>query len=256
MNEFFSTRRLWLLLRGDALDGYRALLTTSAALAGMIWVSALLTRGASQVSDYLYIGWFVVMLFLWGILASSRAFRELHDKTRNERFLLLPASTAEKTIARLLTVTVGFVAYLLLFTFLVSLLVESWNSFQFGTRNAYFEPFSPIVWDLIPQYLVLHSIYFLGAAWFRRRHLAKTTLALALIIVGLILFTFLVAQMFLDSYGWENIGSALESLNSWSNRFLDAVLVGANVFYFFLLPPICWFTAWLRVAETQVSDGV
>jgi hypothetical protein len=30
----------------------------------------------------------------------------------------------------------------------------------------------------------------------------------------------------------------------------------APVVYLYLLPPFCWFVAWLRVRETQVSHGV
>ena len=76
-----------------------------------------------------------------GIIASSRAFRPLHDKTRNEAYLLLPASALEKTLARLLAVTAGLVTYLLVFSTVVALVVESLNLLFFGSRNGFFNPF-------------------------------------------------------------------------------------------------------------------
>jgi hypothetical protein len=30
----------------------------------------------------------------------------------------------------------------------------------------------------------------------------------------------------------------------------------AKVAYYFALPVFCWFVAWLRVTETQVSHGI
>ena len=115
MNENFSFERLWLLLRSDAVGGYRSVLTVSAALVGVILVTSMISLGGSDVTGGFYLGWFGTMLFFWGIIASSRAFRELHDKTRNEAYLLIPASALEKTAARLLTLTVGLAAYLLVF---------------------------------------------------------------------------------------------------------------------------------------------
>ena len=38
MNDILSARRLWLLLRGDFITGWRWLLTISVALAGIILV--------------------------------------------------------------------------------------------------------------------------------------------------------------------------------------------------------------------------
>jgi hypothetical protein len=36
----------------------------------------------------------------------------------------------------------------------------------------------------------------------------------------------------------------------------DALLAALKLAYFVVLPVFCWFVAWLRVTETQASDGV
>ena len=111
MNDVFSPQRLRLLIRGDLVAGYRSVLVVSGALA---------TYGGALRDGDFYRRYFGLALFVWGLVASSRAFRPLHDRTRNEAYILIPASALEKMLARLLAVTVGLVAYLLVFIGLVS----------------------------------------------------------------------------------------------------------------------------------------
>ena len=157
MNDIFSARRLWYLLRGDFITGYRSLIVVSAALAGITLVIAMI-HASGLVFDYvfhrdpgLHRGVFTLALFAWGIIASSRAFRPLHDKTRNEAYLLLPASALEKTLARLLAVTAGLVAYLLVFSTVVALIVESLNLLFFGSRNGFSIPSIPTFGKAYPS---------------------------------------------------------------------------------------------------------
>src|SRR5690606_1808626 len=124
--------------------------------------------------------WFAALLFLWGFMLSSRSFPELHDKTRNEVYLLLPASALEKTLARLLIATVGFVPYLLLFTTLVALLTQAVGTLLFDRSPALLQLPGPSLWSLVGYYIAGQSVYFLGGAWFRRSHFSKTLIVLFL----------------------------------------------------------------------------
>ena len=251
MNEIFSVERLWLLFRSDVIDGYRSLLTTSAALTGIILVTAMIATDSFEVSRIFYLSWFGTLLFLWGIFATSRTFRELHDKTRNETYLLLPASDVEKTVARLLMVTIGFVGFLLVFVGVASLLVEGLKLLLSGERNALFNPLDPAVWNLIPGYIFFQSMYFLGATWFRKAHFVKTTLAITLICVFLAAFTMLVVRIVFDPF-WGDSSLAHEILHHVYESGVKGTYLGLQV----LLPIVCWSVAWMRVRETQVSDGV
>ena len=264
MNDTFSARRLRHLLRGDFITGYRSLLMVSGALAGVILVAAMLAP-TDHVFDADFHGGpsfhralFTAALFVWGIVASSRAFRPLHDKTGNEAWLLLPASALEKMLARLLAVTVGLVAYLLVFSTVVSVVVESLNLLLVGKRHAFFDPFDPIVWKRISLYIVLQSLYFLGGAWFRRGHFIKTTFAITLGITGLAALAAITVRIaFADSHmhlslQTRNLSYVLEVGPYLNTDVANAVLFAVKV----LLPLACWCIAWLRIAETQVSDGV
>ena len=254
VNDVFSPQRLRLLIRGDLIAGYRSLLVVSGALAGVILVAALATHGGVLRDGDFYRHCFGLALFVWGLVASSRAFRPLHDRTRNEAYLLIPASALEKTLARLLAVTVGLVAYLLVFIGLVSVVVETLNLLLYGGRQAFFDPFDRTVWSSIFVYIVLQSFYFLGGAWFRKAHFVKTTLALTLAVAGLACFTALTARIVFAGY-WLDVGDVffvLEQLGRARASGIGAVVHGVA----FLLPLACWWIAWLRVEEVQVSDGV
>ena len=253
MNDVFSRQRLWLLIRSDLIAGYRTLLVASGALAGIILVAAFAYGGALPGGGF-YRGCFGFALFVWGLVASSRAFRPLHDRTRSEAWLLVPASALEKTLARLLAVTIGLVAYLLVFVGFVSVVVEVLNLLVFGSRIAVFDPFDASVRNLVFVYVILQSFFFLGGAWFRRAHFVKTTLALTLAIAGFAGFAAATVRVVFAGYRLD-IGDALFVLERLGGA--DPGGIGAVFICVALLVSItCWSIAWLRVREAQVSDGV
>jgi len=251
-----SLQRLWLLIRVDTGRNFRTAATVSAVFAGIILLHDLVMPDIARLHENFYLGWFISMLFVWGVIATSRSFRDLHDNTRNEAYLLIPASTLEKTLARLLSLTFGFLVYLLLFTFLLSLAIEALNALLANQRNALFNPFNPVLWKLIPLYFVIHSYYFLGAAWFRKTHFLKTTLVAIITLISLTIVVLMSTRIFLGPYWWENIDSAADMLYFTYEPFIEATLIGAQIVILAIVPLVCWYTAYLRVRETQVSDGV
>lgn len=255
MNEHFSIERLCWLLRADFTAGYRSLLTVSGTMACVILIASLISFEPGGAAQDFYVSWFGWMLFVWGIIASSRAFRELHDKTRNEAYLLIPASSVEKTAARLLTVTIGLAVYLMIFTAVVSLLIEGLFRLVPGTGYGPFNPLDPQVWPLICSYFFLQSFYFLGAAWFRRRHFIKTSLVITLVGIGLALFAMLTLRVVFAPVGMADL-DGLIARAAGSYRGLFQSLDALRAFFAIMLPLACWTIAWLKVRETQVSDGI
>lgn len=255
MNEHFSIERLWWLLRADFTAGYRTLLTVSGTLAGVILIASLISFGPGGGGQEFFTSWFGGMLYIWGVIASSRAFRELHDKTRNEAYLLLPASAIEKTVARLFAVTVGLAVYLLVFTTVVSILVEAVFLLLPGTGYGLFNPLDPVVWPLIFGYFFLQSFFFLGAAWFRRRHFIKTSLAITVVGIGLALFIVLTLRLTFATVDLSDLdGLIAQAAGSYQGLF--QMLEALRGLFAIVLPVACWSIAWLRVRETQVSDGI
>lgn len=255
MNEHLSIQRLGWLLRADIAAGYRSLLTVSAALAGVILIASLISFDVGDRAQGFFTSWYGGMLFIWGIIASSRAFRELHDKTGNQAYLLLPASALEKTAARLLAVTLGLVVYLLVFTTAVSILVQFVFLLMPGAGYGLFNPLDPQLWPMIGGYFFLQSFFFLGAAWFRSRHFIKTTLVLTVVGIGLIVFATLTLNIAFSPGDIADI-EGLIARASGSYRGLLRSLQIVQTIFTILLPAACWSIAWLRLTEAQVSDAV
>ena len=253
MSETLTWHRLWLLIRGDAIADYRFVLMASGAIAALSFLSSL---GALNEPGDFYGGWFAGLITVAGPIYASMSFRELHDKSRNDAYLLLPASSLEKTLARLLRSTVGFVVYMLLLMTVCSVLNEGIKWLVFGRTNPLFIPDSPAVWRAIGVFMVVQAPFFLGAAWFRRLHFIKTWLVLTAIPVALGCLA--VGTLWL-LYGNLDLVLRNEDVNNYylaHQTLFDAVNSSLEFLLFIVLPLFCWYVAWLRVKETQVSHGV
>jgi hypothetical protein len=252
MNDTLSAHRLLLLIRDEIARRYRVHLIVSGVVALLAIVGPAGFIGAASIPVDFYRGFFLGVLFIWGTISTSLALTDLHDRNANGAFLLLPATALEKTLAPLIVNTVVLVVYLLVFTSVLSLVGELLEWLSLGPRNEWFSPFDRAVWSLIPHYLVVQGVFFLGAAWFRKAHYVKTLFAAAVIATVVVAVNVAVAWVL-------GMGSGIFVVNEVDGtviRPLGWLLSVAKLGYFVVLPPFCWFVAWLRVQETQVSHGV
>lgn len=251
MNEQLSLRRLGWLLRGDLMRSYRSLLGLSATAALVALMLSVIGALDGIVSDGFYRVLFVATLFAWGTIGTSLCFNDMHARASNTAFLLLPASALEKTLSRLIVYSIGSFVYLLVFTTLLSWLFEAINLAVFDVRRAFFSPFDRLAWSLLPHYLAAQGLFFLGAAWFRKAQFVKTVGAVALIVCALSVIAVGIAWL-------VGSGAGMRVEGGWDGAFRPlAWLVDASrLAYYVALPPFCWFVAWLRVTETQVSHGI
>ena len=251
MSDQLSPQRLLWLLRADALRNYRSWLVISGTIALVALLVSVLGAWDRDVGPGFYTGVFIAALFGWGTLATSEAFADLHGRGTNTAFLLLPASALEKTAARLLLYTVGLFLFLLVFTTALSLALEGINLLLFGVRRELFSPLDRTVWMIVPHYLVVQGLFFLGAAWFRKVRFVKTVGAAIAIWFGLVSIAATIAWSVGSGDVFFADGPAPAFFNS-----LEQIGDVAKIVYYYVLPAFCWFVAWLRVTETQVSHGI
>ena len=251
MEQQLSLHRLWLLIRNDALAGYRTAALFAGVTTALIFLLSLAEFAGSLPNPRFHRDTYGFALFIWGIWATSRAFRPLHDKSRTEAYLLLPASALEKVLARLLLVTVGLALALLIYSTILSLIIEGLNFVFFGARRPIFNPFDPDIWGVIAAYIVVQSPYFLGSAWFRRAPFLKTSLALILLLLAFAVIALIAVRIALGGNGWE-AWDAVDGFVDW--HFAHGGTL-ENIFLV-LLPPVLWCTAWLRLKEAQADDEI
>ena len=250
MNDQLSLQRLAFVLRSDLMRIYRSALLISGTAALVALVVSLLGAYDGDVGrgPTFYRAFFIAALFAWGTIATSVCFSDMHGRGSNTAFLLLPASALEKTVSRLLIHTVGLIAYLLLFTTLLSWVLEGINALWIGERRGFFSPLDEVGWMLVPHFLVAQALFFLGAAWFRKFQFVKMVGTVIAIQIGL--------SVIAVSLAWTVGPTRCLADDCYQFPMFDWVNDAATIAYFYLLPPFCWFVAWLRVGEAQVSHGI
>lgn len=254
MSDQLSPQRLLWLLRSEVLRNYRAWLVTTGTLALVTALLSLLGAWDGDVGSgpQFYEGVFIALLFGWGTIATSQAFGDLHGRGTNMAFLLLPASALEKALVRLVLHTVFLFLYLLIFTTALSFVLEGLNAALFGVRRGFFSPLDGTAWWMFHHYVVVQGLFFLGATWFRKVNFVKTVGAVLAICFGLSFAAGSIA--WLVSPG----GSSVFQGGPGADFFVSLEWIGdaLAIAYYYVLPAFCWFVAWLRVTETQVSHGI
>lgn len=258
MNEKFTWRRLGLLIRNNFIGSYRSNITIATVIFIIMALNAIPAAGFSQFNENFYYSVFAGMIFWWGTVYASLAFLDLLDKKLNEGFLLLPASTLEKTIARYLHSSIFFVVQVLVFTTLAAFILEGTNMLLFGRHNGLFNPFDAEVWKIIGLFMVIQPVFFLGGACFKRVRWFKTILTLSVIcmLLGILMFvTSLIffAGSFQDLYIFSP--GDFQDMGVNMQLFRGTALV-LKILFYGVVPPFCFLVVWLRVKETQVSHGI
>lgn len=260
MNEQFFWPRLIHLLRGDLINIYRNVAVVAATLGCLMLVAGLLAAGnRSSLSSYNL--WVLGMLLIWGPIFASKAFQELHDKTRCETYLLLPASALEKMVSRMLISIVAFPLFVLAFVTFVSWINYALGSMMFDFGVPVYR-FGARTWDLLGHFVVMQSVFLLGGAWFRKAQYSKTALSVTLLLLGLAclmclaFYFFFFGLMAPSEFNGEALRTAFIELSARRQTLVNIASTVWQWAYGFLLPLFCWVVAWLRIRETQVSHGV
>ena len=260
MNQQFALKRWGRVLQKDCIENWRGSVLGYAVVAGILVFNVLVNRLLGQTSSWNYTAFFYGAYGIWGSVLAAMAFRESHDKHHNEDFLLLPASALEKTLSRLLIYVFAVPVLILGVVSLTSFVAEGLSSFLFQTPFQPFNPFQKYLWKVVRHILILHSVFFVGAAWFKKRHWLKTNLTLMIVVFALSFLGYVMMATFFGSWGSDGFTDVSFSFDLWNNpaleRWFEVLKNISNFFYSLLLAPFCWFVAWLRVKETQSSDGI
>ena len=262
MNRVLDFKRLFFVLRKDFFTYWRPTLIVSSAVAAILVVGGFFSSLTRLSADLDYESFFGATVVIWGCIAASMAFSELHNKSLNEDFLMLPASPFEKVLSRLLFVSLALPLIILAVVVVGSLLGESLTALVFRKPFAAFNPFQGEIWRMMGILVIVQSVFFMGAAWFKKVHLVKTVLSILVLsiiysIIASIVFRLLFASVFTDFSQPPNFGFDVQNYVHfrYPNLIRGLQTIGKVAFYG-LLAPFSWFVAYLRVEETQSSDGV
>ncbi len=263
-SEVFNLRRFGLTMWRDLRGRSSSALVGVGAGTGILIVFSLLNIWAGEGDTGFHRELFSFALTIGGLLFTSQVFRDLHRKETVGGYLLLPAAALEKVVTRILTAGIGWVLFILIWYSLLSMLSEGINLLIFGRTHSLFNPFSAAVWTTIAHYLVVHSLFLVGAIYFRKLHFLKTILVLFLAGVGFSILGFIgVRLMFWNFFqeaflmaNEETLGPVFESLSTDSEGVLHAFTWIARIVYWAVLPVLCWVVTYVRFREVEVHHGI
>lgn len=258
MNQVISLTRIKNLIRKDIFQLFRAIPILTGAVMGILIlgniVQGFLTGGEPIDSTLEAIQ---NLLAACGLIAASYAFQELHNKDKCEDYILLPASTFEKTFTRFVLVSILIPIYIIAMVMVSEIISRAVNALAFDLPFELYNPFNAKLAKFLSVFLVIQQVAFLGAAWFKKLHLLKTILACIVLAVVFGLLAFLVIRiMFFNIAQSEMVFGMGQVARMMVMKYFDVLGGIGQVIFYSLLAPFCWVVAWMRVKEVQSYYGV
>ena len=172
---------------------------------------------------------------------------------------MLPCSTLEKMLSKLLISSLLYPIALILFYSLLAGLSEIFNWVIFGSRYDFFNPFLGGRMSAIPYYLVGQSIFFAGATYFRKHPFAKTLLFLALMVIVLSLISASLLRIFyggsfMNQYSIDS-SQYFASVGRQFKSFSHFIISLAKIVFWGLIPPFCYVLSYFKLSEKEIRDG-
>lgn len=256
VNSRFDLNRFWHLMKNDIVTNYRKLLIAAgAALGVLLFFNIISMFGSSGPAASLVL--YPQLLFIVGLLKTSSSFKDLHHPQRSYVYLTLPASNLEKFLSKLAVTTVGHVLATLVLFFTFSVLMAAISPLIFQQSYPLFNPFDRIVLVLISIYIIVQSIFMVGAVYFRKNAFVKTLFSLFMLQIALALFVGILVKLVFIGYfeGWHFTFDAIRLSSPVVEQQLENFFWGFAQFmkflFYWILAPVLWLVSYFRLKETE-----
>lgn len=214
-------------------------LTMLAVSAFIFWLSVYRTGPIidEEIMSFLH-GASYTVLFLTGCFLTSVAFKELHSTEESYTWLTLPGSLLEKYAARLILTSLGYtILAAILYGLFVTILIGV-TRLLFSHIIIPFNPFDRILAEFLAYYLVLHSLFIIGAIVFKSLSGLKTMI---------IVFSYwLTAGMSWDRY------AKLHGMDGILDLQTEPIGIIAPIVFWWILAPVAWVTGYYLLKRKQV----
>ena len=258
--DSFHPTRFYLLIRNGIVLNKSTILLVSAAVGGiLVFLSAIdaFLGYRPKFHQGLYLG----LLYVGGLIVTSRIFKDFHDTIKGPAWLLIPASPLEKASSRIALSTVIYVITTMLIYFGFSLLSEGFNWLLFGRNHPLFNPFDPWVLHGVALYFVLQAPLLVGAIYFQKHSLSKTILALLGYTFVFFVVVGIAAWLIFGDY-FHGLLLNLETLIEQTGTTDDAIIANIGrlgkvalwiwrIIFWAIIPPLCWTICYYRLKETE-----
>ncbi|MFP4526849.1 MAG: hypothetical protein ACLFNL_10720 [Bacteroidales bacterium] len=252
-NKTFTIKRLYFLLQRDIKTNLRPYLIGLGAIAGLLLLILVFDsyyRG--HINYEPFVSTFLMIFTIGGLVFTSRIFSEIHQPEKSYYYLTLPASTLEKLVSQWLLSAVGVILVAYTGVYLVGYIGGLMSSALFGMDFYALNLAEYTSSETWLKYLVVHSIFFLGAVAFRNNNFIKTLLAI--FVIGFIIAAFTGGLSYILFSGEE-----LKDGNVWLSTFdlfpglsedVMNKLVDAVIRY--IIAPFFLVVSYFKLKERQV----
>lgn len=251
-NSFFDINRLKNLLIRQISVNYRTWLIATAAITGFlmfIGTVQLLFNTESIDANYMF-GIFLPAFFIGGFIFTSMIFSELNSPHRGYLYLMLPASTFEKLVSAWLITSVLYVMFSCLVIYFINIyyvfIAEVFTSKTVEVVNL----FSSDILRIFGVYLVLQSIFFLGAIYFRRINFFKTLLSGFILLVIFSMYSGILMKILFDTSSFH--GEMVKDVSGIEFMLENVMQPLAEYLFWFAVAPFFLIVSYFRLKERQV----
>lgn len=251
LTSHFAINRLGLLIKIYIESSWKITALIMSIIFGSLFLVGFLldTYVSDSIIVYSHRGNYISTLILGGIILSSLSVRVFGHGLRRYQYLTLPASTFEKFLCVWL---MTFVAWVVLFTLLY--LCYTWLVNMVGGMlflSVSFETFELFSWSIlqtISYYLVVHSVFMLGAVCFKNYAFAKTLLSLLLFTL---LFGVCAVVIMKDTFLSEHYCEA-GKCELFDEVWVNPVWSILVAIFWWILAPLSWILSFLSLKEQEV----
>lgn len=232
----FSLARIAQLIRIDCVIERKNIISTLATVIILLLLLELLSPGLAISGST-----FHFFLYIIGLMLVNRIGRDFHDPHLMLRYFSLPCTSLERFLAKLILVTIGVVATCLVLFGIFSLLSFVLNDFIWGRIVPIFNFSSHQLWLANFQFVIIQSVFLLGATYFKRNSVTKTTLS-----IGCIVLLYLFLLLFTGAFGCAGCANFTVYI-----RFMQGVGM-LPVLFWVILGPVCWLLTYWLIAHREM----
>ncbi|WP_320128190.1 hypothetical protein [uncultured Sphaerochaeta sp.] len=216
------------------------------------------------VTETTYASFFSGLLLIGGFILTSIVFaRDMFSKEGQNEWLMLPATSLEKFLAKAILTAFVYPVVLILVMTAASAIIEALMLLFFRNPFAMFNPFTSEVGSLLATYFVWQSVFLLGATVFHKAQFIKTVLSLFVLTIVMGLLGLLFARIFFPLITGSSHFSSAFFISIGAGRQQASQIPGmlaymriGEIFYYGVLPVFCWITAYFKVEEVQATDAI
>lgn len=260
-NNQFSIQRFMMLIKQSLRVNKKTIGISLAGISGTLFILLILFQKMSSFEDWTnqsYFKTFWAFFFIFGIIYSSLSFPAFRSKEKSIAYLTLPVSTSEKFIFELLTRIVGFIILMPLLYWIIANVegsiihyyFPSLANYKFSFHQAFTESSNKqvtgwVILSSIQSCLFVFIAVFTGASHFQKSPLVKTLFTFSAIVIGYLLFIYLLFKgLNLESHVPSNGGVLFIRSKEGAIAFFA---IAATVVNLSLLA-----IAWFRLKEREV----